>query len=140
MSSRFIHSYAGDRISFHLKPELCFIIYMLSHLVMSNSVTPWTVACQAPLSKGFSRQEYWSTLSFPSLYYMYVPHFVYLFICWWKVGLLPSFTYCVNAAINMNVQKSVHASYPFAETPRSGIARCSGNSTFNFLKTPYYLS
>ena len=28
--------------------------------------TPWTVACQAPLSMGFSRQEYWSGLSFPS--------------------------------------------------------------------------
>ena len=27
--------------------------------VMSNSVTPWTVAHQAPLSMGFSRQEYW---------------------------------------------------------------------------------
>ena len=34
---------------------------------MSNSfVTPWTVACQAPLSMGFPRQEYWSGLSFPS--------------------------------------------------------------------------
>ena len=29
--------------------------------------TPWTVACQAPLSVGFSRQEYWSGLPFPSL-------------------------------------------------------------------------
>ena len=29
-------------------------------------VTPWTVACQAPLSVGFSRQEYWSGLPFPS--------------------------------------------------------------------------
>ena len=28
--------------------------------------TPWTVACQAPLSLGFSRQEYWSGLPFPS--------------------------------------------------------------------------
>ena len=27
----------------------------------------WTVACQAPLSKEFSRQEYWSGLPFPSL-------------------------------------------------------------------------
>ena len=26
---------------------------------------PWTVACQAPLSMEFSRQEYWSGLSFP---------------------------------------------------------------------------
>ena len=29
-------------------------------------VTPWTVACQAPSSTGFSRQEYWSGLPFPS--------------------------------------------------------------------------
>ena len=28
--------------------------------------TPWTVACQAPLSMGFSRQEYWSGLSCPT--------------------------------------------------------------------------
>ena len=28
--------------------------------------TPWTVACQSPLSIGFSRQEYWSGLPFPS--------------------------------------------------------------------------
>ena len=28
--------------------------------------TPWTVARQAPLSMGFSRQEYWSALPFPS--------------------------------------------------------------------------
>jgi len=27
---------------------------------MSYSATPWTVAHQAPLSMGFSRQEYWS--------------------------------------------------------------------------------
>ena len=29
-------------------------------------VIPWTVACQAPLSMGFSRQEYWSRLTFLS--------------------------------------------------------------------------
>ena len=28
--------------------------------------TPWTVAYQAPPSMGFSRQEYWSGLPFPS--------------------------------------------------------------------------
>ena len=27
--------------------------------------TPWTIACQAPLSLGFSRQKYWSGLPFP---------------------------------------------------------------------------
>ena len=32
----------------------------------STLVTPWAVARQAPLSMEFSRQEYWSGLSFPS--------------------------------------------------------------------------
>ena len=54
--------------------------YMLSRFVIAflprskhllNSyvrlfATPWTVAYQAPLSMGFSRQEYWSGLPFPS--------------------------------------------------------------------------
>ena len=34
---------------------------------MSDSfATPWTVAHQVPLSMGFSRQEYWGGLPFPS--------------------------------------------------------------------------
>ena len=33
-------------------------------LSCSNSVTPWTVASEAPLSMGFSRQNYWSGLLF----------------------------------------------------------------------------
>ena len=42
-----------------------------SRLVKSVSrvrlfVAPWTVAYQAPLSMGFSRQEYWSGLPLPS--------------------------------------------------------------------------
>ena len=31
------------------------------------SATPWTAAFQAPLSMGFSRQEYWSGVTLPSL-------------------------------------------------------------------------
>ena len=37
-------------------------------LVAQSCLTPcnpWTVACQAPLSMGFSRQGYWSALLFP---------------------------------------------------------------------------
>ena len=34
---------------------------------MSDSVILWTVAYQAPLSMEFSKQEYWSGLSLPSL-------------------------------------------------------------------------
>ena len=37
----------------------------LSHLVVSDSATPQTVAHQAPFFMGFSRQEYWSWLPFP---------------------------------------------------------------------------
>ena len=33
---------------------------------MSHSATPWTIACQAPLSTEFSRQEDWTGLPFPS--------------------------------------------------------------------------
>ena len=29
-------------------------------------MTPWIAACQVPLSMGFSQQEYWSALPFPS--------------------------------------------------------------------------
>ena len=38
--------------------------YPLSHVQLFE--TPWTLACQAPLSMGFSRQEHWSGLPFPS--------------------------------------------------------------------------
>ena len=44
-------------------PQHCtvFDIYcVLSHVQFF--VTPWTVACQAPLSMELSRQEYWSGL------------------------------------------------------------------------------
>ena len=39
-------------------------VKLLSHVCLF--VTPWTVAYKAPLSKGFSRQEYWSGLPFLS--------------------------------------------------------------------------
>ena len=39
-------------------------VKLLSHVRLL--ATPWTVAQQAPPSMGFSRQEYWSRLPFPS--------------------------------------------------------------------------
>ena len=39
--------------------------WSVSHLLVSDSETPWTVAHQAPLSMGLSRQEYQSGLPFP---------------------------------------------------------------------------
>ena len=46
---------------------LCMHVCMLSHFsCVRLFVTLWTVAIQAPLSMGFSRQEYWSGLPCPS--------------------------------------------------------------------------
>ena len=44
------------------------IVVSSSYVVKSclTFATPWTVACQAPLSMGFFRQEYWSGLPFSS--------------------------------------------------------------------------
>ena len=55
-------SVLGLSVTFHQNQRelsLC-----LSHVRLF--ATPWTVAHQAPPSMGFSRQEYWSGLPFPS--------------------------------------------------------------------------
>ena len=54
-------------LSFHIQLG-CFTyvkMKLLSHVRLF--ATPWMVACQAPWSMGFSRQEYWNGLPFPSL-------------------------------------------------------------------------
>ena len=43
---------------------VCVHVCVLSRVQLF--VSPWTVACQAPLSMEFSRQEYWSGLPCPS--------------------------------------------------------------------------
>ena len=43
--------------------SLC-VCYLISHAQLF--AIPWTVACQAPLSMEFSRQEYWNGLLFPT--------------------------------------------------------------------------
>ena len=40
------------------------VCVLVSHVQLFE--TPWTVACQVPLTMEFSRQEYWSGLPFPS--------------------------------------------------------------------------
>ena len=47
----------------------CLPLYVCGESVTKlcpTLVTPWTKVCQAHLSMGFTRQEYWSGLSFPS--------------------------------------------------------------------------
>ena len=63
---------------FHFQwSQLCLYIctWILPHCMLMLScfshvwlfVTPWTIACQAPLSMRFSRQEYWTGLPCPPL-------------------------------------------------------------------------
>ena len=49
----------------HYVTSLClnYKVKSLSHVRLF--VTPWTVTYEAPLSMGFSRQEYWSGFPFP---------------------------------------------------------------------------
>ena len=47
-------------------PYMKVKVKLLSHVRLFVTPSPWTVAHQAPPSMGFSRQEYWSGLPFPS--------------------------------------------------------------------------
>ena len=60
------HLSAGVRISGSagLSPQLLLLLSRFSHVRLC--VTPETAAHQAPPSLGFSRQEHWSGLPFPS--------------------------------------------------------------------------
>ena len=42
------------------------VMVLVTHLCPTLFATPWSVARQVPLSMGFSRQESWRGLSFPS--------------------------------------------------------------------------
>jgi len=58
------------------------LLLLLSHFsYVRLCMTPWMAVHQSPLSTGFSRQEYWSGLPFPSLinpwdWQYYHPHFI----------------------------------------------------------------
>ena len=57
--SIYIYIYISAHIYLHTHRHA----HMLGHIWFF--VTPWTVACKAPLSIGFSRQEFWSGLPCP---------------------------------------------------------------------------
>ena len=55
-----------DPLILHFQPPEKVKVKSLSHVLLLATTTRWTVAYQAPRSMGFSRQEYWSGLPFPS--------------------------------------------------------------------------
>ena len=70
-----VYIYKWVHMKVKLSHSVCFInennVYTFGGGLITKLcptlVTPWNVVCQAPLSMGFSRQEYWSGLPFPSL-------------------------------------------------------------------------
>ena len=57
----------GWGINWEVKINIYTLLLLLSRFsCVGLCVTLWTVARQAPLSLGFSRQEYWSGLPLPS--------------------------------------------------------------------------
>ena len=63
----FSHWFVGILGIFWTQIIFIYVLYMLSHFSrVWLFATLWTAACQAPLSMGFARQEYWSGLSFSS--------------------------------------------------------------------------
>ena len=61
----------GDGNKLNSKKKIAIILPLFKRCVhvcsvMSDSATPWTITHQAPLPMEFSRQEYWSGLSFPT--------------------------------------------------------------------------
>ena len=56
-----------DQVGFIPSLQVWLLLLLLSRLSRVRlCVTPWTAAHQAPPSLGFSRQEHWSGLPFPS--------------------------------------------------------------------------
>ena len=70
-SSEFQYYFISPLVSCHLfsnnlcTHSPCRRWWWCGHPIVSDSVTPWTVAHQAPLSMEFSTQESWSVLSCP---------------------------------------------------------------------------
>ena len=63
-SKIYLHSHAHYSIIYN---SWDMLLLLLSHFSRFRlCVTPWTAAHQAPPSLGFSRQEHWSGLPFPS--------------------------------------------------------------------------
>ena len=56
-----------------LEIKICMLLLLLSRFIrVWLIVTPWTAAYQPPPSMGFSRQEYWSGVPLPSLYFLLI--------------------------------------------------------------------
>ena len=61
--TREVHNFLSASYSWGVWMPMYVHVQLLSHVLLF--VMPWTVACLTPLSRGFSKQAYWSGLPFP---------------------------------------------------------------------------
>ena len=82
-----------ESLFYHFTAAVCVCVHVRTsmHSCIQLFATPWTAVYQAPLSMGFSNQEYWSGLPFPSPGILptqgWNPHL--LCLLHWKVDSLP---------------------------------------------------
>ena len=107
----FIHSSVnGHLVCFHV-----LLLLLLCHFSrVQLCATPEMTAHQAPPSLGFSRQEHWSGLPFPSPFHV--------------LAIVNS------AAVNNGIHVSLSVLVSSGCMPRSGIAGSLGSSSFSFLR------
>ena len=93
--------------------QLCVRAKSLSHVRLF--ATPWTVARQASLSMGFSRQVYWSVLPYPPPGNLPNPGAEPEFLCLlhWQAGSLPRALPGKTELIFPRVSEFYFSEYPF---------------------------
>ena len=101
--------------------------------------TLWLVASQAPLSMGFSRQEYWSGLTHPPPGDLPEPGIEPLCLLYWQAGSLslaqprkPIHIY-IYVHIHFRIKQNVHQTFGnskvlFLKSPRSLLMRAWNNA------------
>ena len=70
IAGRFFPTVLSGKPGLRITKRYMYVLVTQSCLTLFD---PWTLACQAPLSMGFYRQEYWSRLQFPFSGYLLNP-------------------------------------------------------------------
>ena len=114
----------------HLCVCVCVCVYVCELLTCVQLLaTPWIVACQALLSVGFSRQEYWKGLPFPPSGYLPRPG-IETRLLHWQVDSLPL---CHLGSPKFNLQHVSYDQVPTLSGPQS-------EARMSFLMLAYFSS